>query len=389
MNLRYCWAFVMSFGWLTAALHGAVAADPPPKQPAAEEITAEEFATLYDETLELVGKLQDLQARYQKANPKDRPAIVEEFKELGPQFEEKQTRLLKLQPQVEQLYLKDPKNEKAAQFLADSAQGAFIKDDYEECIRLAKLLREQGFEDKGIHEAIGMAAFRMMDLDTAEKELSEADEAKALSPEGQSVLSNLPKFRTAWEIEEQIRAAEAKADDLPRVKLETSKGDLVIELFENEAPNTVANFVSLVEKGFYNGLVFHRVLPGFMAQGGDPQGDGTGGPGYNIACECGQKNARKHYRGSLSMAHAGKDTGGSQFFVTFHPTSFLDNKHTVFGRVVEGLEVLKDLQRIDPQRPGNVEPDKIVEATVVRKRNHKYEPKKVAEKSSKPTKKGE
>jgi cyclophilin family peptidyl-prolyl cis-trans isomerase len=124
-------------------------------------------------------------------------------------------------------------------------------------------------------------------------------------------------------------------------------------------------------------LTFHRVLPGFMAQGGCPTGTGGGGPGYRIYCECEKPEHRNHFRGVLSMAHAGRNTGGSQFFLTFRRTSHLDGGHTVFGRVVEGLELLEDLQRIDPQRPQGVQPDKIVEAKVVRKRDHKYEPNRV------------
>jgi cyclophilin family peptidyl-prolyl cis-trans isomerase len=167
---------------------------------------------------------------------------------------------------------------------------------------------------------------------------------------------------------------------LPRVKLTTSKGDIVIELFENEAPNTVANFISLVEKGFYDGTPFHRVIAGFMAQGGDPTGTGTGGPGYTIACEVDAPDARQHFRGTLSMAHAGPDTGGSQFFLTFRPTDHLDGKHTVFGRVIEGFNVLPLLIRTqdDQGRPvPGVIPDKITKAEVVRKRSHPYEPDKL------------
>ena len=96
----------------------------------------------------------------------------------------------------------------------------------------------------------------------------------------------IDETKAGWEKEKKIREAEAKANDLPRVLMKTSPGDIEIELFENEAPNTVLNFITLVDKGFYNGLKFHRVLPGFMAQGGDPQGDGTGGPGYTVPCEC-------------------------------------------------------------------------------------------------------
>jgi cyclophilin family peptidyl-prolyl cis-trans isomerase len=180
-----------------------------------------------------------------------------------------------------------------------------------------------------------------------------------------------------------IRLAESKDDTLPRVKIRTSKGDIVVELFEDQAPNTVANFVSLVESKFYDGLKFHRVIEGFMAQGGDPKGDGSGGPDYQIKCECQNPEARRHFVGSLSMAHAGQDTGGSQFFLTFRRTMELDGKHTVFGRVVEGLDVLDKITRnydaaTNTPLP-NVEADKIESMEVVRKRDHEYKPIKVGE----------
>lgn len=165
--------------------------------------------------------------------------------------------------------------------------------------------------------------------------------------------------------------AKSNEADLPQILLKTTKGDVVIELYEDEAPNTVANFINLVETKFYDGLTFHRVIDGFMAQGGCPKGTGTGGPGYAIACECNRPGARKHGRGSLSMAHAGRDTGGSQFFITFAPTPHLDGKHTVFGKVIKGMEAIDNLERSAP----GVSPDKIIEATVLQKRDHDYQPK--------------
>ncbi|WP_407644093.1 peptidylprolyl isomerase [Filobacillus milosensis] len=122
---------------------------------------------------------------------------------------------------------------------------------------------------------------------------------------------------------------------------------IVIDLFEEDAPNTVKNFTDLAEKGFYDGLTFHRVIPNFVIQGGCPKGDGTGGPGYTIKCET-EGNPHKHQRGTLSMAHAGKDTGGSQFFICHAPQPHLDGVHTVFGQVKDGVEV------VDRVRPGDV-----------------------------------
>lgn len=170
------------------------------------------------------------------------------------------------------------------------------------------------------------------------------------------------------------RYDEAVADDLPRIKIVTSKGEVVLELFENEAPNTVANFISLVEKKFYDGLKFHRVLAGFMAQGGCPKGDGSSGPGYTIECECFEPGHRNHFQGSLAMAHAGRNTGGSQFYLTTGRPTHLDGAHTVFGRVISGLDVVEQLQLVNPAEPNQPEPDTIVSMEVIRKRPHDYVP---------------
>ncbi len=129
-------------------------------------------------------------------------------------------------------------------------------------------------------------------------------------------------------------------------RIETGKGPITIELYPDEAPGTVANFAKLAESGFYNGLTFHRVIPNFVVQGGCPRGDGTGGPGYTIKCET-EGNPHKHLRGSLSMAHAGKDTGGSQFFICHAPQPHLDGVHTVFGRVTDGLPVVDAIRAGD------------------------------------------
>ena len=135
--------------------------------------------------------------------------------------------------------------------------------------------------------------------------------------------------------------------------LVTAKGTIVAELYDDAAPNTVANFEKLANSEFYDGTRFHRVIANFMAQGGDPLSReagnprvGTGGPGYKIKCET-HKNTHKHVAGTLSMAHAGKDTGGSQFFICHGPQPHLDGVHTVFGQVTEGLDLVRQIQRND------------------------------------------
>ncbi|AWI34272.1 peptidylprolyl isomerase [Helicobacter apodemus] len=137
-------------------------------------------------------------------------------------------------------------------------------------------------------------------------------------------------------------------DKLQFAMIKTQKGNMSIRLFPNEAPNTVANFASLAQSGFYDNLNFHRVIAGFVAQGGCPEGSGRGGPGYSIACEL-ENNPHKHLKGTLSMAHAGRDTGGSQFFICFAPQPHLDGEHTVFGQIEdkESLKVLDSLKEGD------------------------------------------
>ncbi len=128
----------------------------------------------------------------------------------------------------------------------------------------------------------------------------------------------------------------------------TAKGTMKVEFYEKDAPGTVKNFCDLANKGFYNGLTFHRVIPGFVLQGGCPNGNGGGGPGYNIKCELTGGN-QFHDRGVLSMAHAGRDTGGSQFFIVMSraTTAHLDRAHTCFGKVIEGLNVIDQINQGD------------------------------------------
>jgi len=130
---------------------------------------------------------------------------------------------------------------------------------------------------------------------------------------------------------------------MARAIMETEKGVITIDLFDLDAPNTVKNFVELAEKGFYDGLTFHRVIDDFVIQGGCPHGTGTGGPGYTIKCEI---NDNKHQAGTLSMAHAGKDTGGSQFFICHSPQPHLDGVHTTFGQT-GNMDVVKSIRQGD------------------------------------------
>jgi cyclophilin family peptidyl-prolyl cis-trans isomerase len=342
---------------------------------ASAQTPAEQFQSAQREWNALNDHLNELSKQYESAQPATREEIKQQYQE----FVDRSTELLpKLRSAAEAAYMAAPnKDADVLRTLIGMAAYDVRRDDYESALKLAKLLDDHQCGETVLYSIAGAAAFNSDDYDTAEKYFAIADKAGKLDSSGKQLRAELADQKAAWAKEQAIRTQEAAADDLPRVKLETNKGTIVIELFENEAPEAVANFVSLVEKKYYDGLTFHRVLPGFMAQGGDPTGTGSGGPGYHIRCECYQDNARQHFRGTLSMAHAGRDTGGSQFFLTFRPTTHLNGRHTAFGRVIEGFDVLAKLQRRDPNSPSAPAPDKIVKAEVLRKRDHKYEPVKV------------
>jgi cyclophilin family peptidyl-prolyl cis-trans isomerase len=338
-----------------------------------------EFDRLFGQWKEVLGKLRKLQEENEQANAQRKSDIKREYGELVAQGASLEPKVIKA---AENAYQENPHlNPELPNLLAAIAAGDVRHDEYEHAYQLARSLVKNAFKDDNFYNVAGAAAFAMADFEMAEAQLGLAQQKGVIDPTAEAYLREIPAYKGFWAKEQKIRQAEAKADDLPRVLLKTTKGDIELELFENEAPNTVANFISLVEKGFYNGLAFHRVLPQFMAQAGCPREDGTGGPGYSIPCECYRPDARMHFRGSLSMAHAGRDTGGSQFFLTFVPTGHLNGRHTCFGRVIAGMDVLAKLQRRNPaEEPNPPPPDRIVEAKVERKQPHPYVPKKTGSK---------
>ena len=318
---------------------------------------------------EIVAKLTELQAEYRKDGSDKR--VIEA------QFNETKTNGVAADIQLENaaftLAIADPSDQEAREHCGAVVAAAVEMDNPLKAFDLVKKLDAAGAASPDVVLLGATAAIVASRLDQAEAWIDQAKKAgvddERIGELKQMVASERPKV----DAEMKVRAKEEAAGNLPQVKIETTKGTVVVELFENEAPNTVANFITLVEQGFYDGTPFHRVIGGFMAQGGDPTGTGTGGPGHVIACECYAPNARKHFLGSLSMAHAGKDTGGSQFFLTFRPTEHLDGRHTVFGRVVEGFDVLPRLVRTEGPFAGAA-PDQIVKAEMIRKADRDYTP---------------
>ena len=366
------------------------AGDLPP--PTREE--AETARTAYKESdyelKKLVGELTAIQTSYLKKGA-DQPALEAAFETAKTAAQAASQRLeeaaltiaragIPKRGEVDNIDIAMPVYQSARKVCSAMVAAAINTDSPEQALVLVDQLERVGAIDGDVLMMGATAAMILSRLDEADAYLEKLS-AVGGSADKQAQVEELKKVieddRKKVKDEMTLRAAEAEADDLPRVKIKTSAGDLFIELFENEAPNTVANFLSLVEKGFYAGTPFHRVIPEFMAQGGDPTGRGSGGPGYVIPCETDQPNARQHFRGSLSMAHAGKDTGGSQFVLTFRPTQHLDGKHTVFGRVIEGFDVLPKIHRTqspDGRPIPGIKPDTILEAEVVRKRPHEYAP---------------
>lgn len=349
---------------------GAPAAAPAAKGPAAAE-----YQKVFEDWKTVLKDLRKLKLQFQTAALADQAKIQLEWDGLVKKGNET---VAALEAAGLKAYAEAPNEDpQLTRFLAKLADDAIQHDDYPAAQRISNALIEHNCPDKQIYDSAAIAAFVLNDYDAAEKYFKLAKDSGVISAYGKELEPSLKEYKELWAKEKEIREAEAKADNLPRVKMTTTKGVIVLELFENEAPETVGNFISLVEAGKYDNLTFHRVLKNFMAQGGDPKGDGSGGPGYHIYCECYKPDYRRHFLGSLSMAHAGRDTGGQQFFLTFKQTPHLNGKHTCFGRVIEGLDVLSKLQRIDPQGANKPTPDSIVKAEVIRKRDHVYQPHKV------------
>ena len=362
----------------------STAAESEPAPPSEPPVTAEHFPQLRKEWEDLDTRLNELGKRFLEAPSSEEKSVIRtRYTKL---VQESEKLLPKLRKAAEEAFAAAPnQDQEATAYMIKFVAYDWRRQEFGEALKRSRTLMDAGVDDPALFALAGASAIELGDYDDGQKWLSVAREAKKVDPATDARLTQRLKD---WEQEQAIRAKEAEAGDLPRVKLETTKGTVVLELFENEAPQTVGNFISLVESKAYDDKSFHRVIPGFMAQGGDPKGDGTGGPGYSIYCECYREDHRKHFKGSLSMAHSGRDTGGSQFFITYRPTTHLDGKHTVFGRVIEGMDIVEQLQPRNPDdaRAGKTlpTPDKIVKAEVVKKRHHEYQPTKVEKQAGPP-----
>ena len=262
--------------------------------------------------------------------------------------------------------------------------GPLLRFDPKGALQVAAILIEGGRKNADSEHAIRLdliawqafrASYAIQDFERAEIMLG------LVAQQGTRIKSGIRKkyeqTRERWQQELKIRRLEGNTDDLPKVKFETTEGTFIVELFENHAPQTVANFIDLVEKKFYNDMPFFLVQPGDFSQTGCPNGDGTGDAGYKIPCECYREQIRYNFADTLNMVHEGlRDTGGSQFFISHQPNPKWDKRYTAFGRVKEGMDVVYRLRTVDKTAPDptETEPSKIIKATVVWKRDHAYQP---------------
>ena len=384
-NLRRGISFPRPFAWGVAAtlsfafaalgshsqFHGQEATSPP-RDPAAARLEFEEAAQAWRDYLK---ELRTLNVRYQSAPAPEEMILRTQWENLLAKG--RYEVVPNLRRAALAAYQTAPNSDPSiSQLLINMLADFMERDAYEDALELGSALIASGHPSPDVFDHAGNAAFALHEFDLARQYWERARDAGVISEKARAMLLDLDNIQALWEQELAQREIDAEAN-LPRVKLVTTKGDIVLELFEDQAPGTVGNFIQLVEGGFYRDLLFHRVLPGFMAQTGCPKGDGSGGPGYQIFCEADRLDSRNHFRGSLSMAKSEpKHTGGSQFFLTFQPTPYLNGIHTVFGRVIEGIEVLERIQRRDPEQLDSREPDRVVEAIVLRKRPHEYIPNK-------------
>jgi len=356
---------------------GCVAKDPAAGSADKQEVSGAraDFDRTFDSWTRMLGELHELELAYHTA-------LGSEREELGKQHAEKLAEGYAMEDellsQAMRAYGEEPsENEDLKNFLIQIGAILVQSECYEDGLEVSRMLLDKEIDEPFVYQFAAHAAFACSEFDLAERCLKIAKKQSGLSPEQSRWLSLIEPYKKEWEREKELRETEHLASDLPRVVLVTVRGEIELELFEDQAPNTVANFISLVEDGFYDGRAFYEVKANFGAMSGCPLDDGTGSPGHFIRHEFDEPERRVHFRGSIgTIAENPGLANGSQFCITFLPTPEREGQGTVFGRVIRGMEVLARLQRrsVSGLSGGTTPPDTIVTAKVVRKRNHPYEP---------------
>ena len=308
----------------------------------------------------------------------------EEKEEIGEKLEKISKVVSKIHPKLfdlaEKAWLEEPSREDGEflNFIIQVLETRMTVGEYERANAIMQGLISLKIPEilPDLYDAAGEIAFMLNDFEQAARFFELAEQNKVLSERCAGFKKDLSYYRSSWAKESVFRQQDSEKKDLPRVTLDTTKGKIVLELYEDQTPNTVANFVYLVEKGFYDGKFFEQVIPGEGAVAGRSLENPDGGPGWTIRDEFDATNSRNHYRGTISMMRGEPNSAGSMFFISFSPIKDLDGKYVVFGRVIEGMDVLTKLQIMDPTNPDPMaEPDQIEKASAMTKRDHKYRPK--------------
>ncbi len=313
----------------------------------------------------------------------------ERLEQYSNELNETQSRLDAWREVIAEVYAADPATTSSlSETMIEMIHRDVNRDLYEGLVPMARVLLERQRDMPApLLEAIGYVGFANNDHDLAEAAWSQLKKLQVVPTGIEIALERMTEQREKWEQELARREADAKRNDNPRVSILTGKGRIVVELFEEEAPQTVASFLYLVEQGFYNRKLFFHVVEHFAAQTGCERGDGTGSAGYTIRGEMAVDNHRNIFRGSMVLLSGvdqqtnqpNPDSGSSQFLFTMLPQPLSDGQMTVFGRIIEGLPVLGALQRVDfskeeERKDKSKRADIIIEAKVLRKRNHPYIP---------------
>lgn len=333
---------------------------------------------------ETLVEMRRLEIRY--SNDVDRaPETMERFAELRNRARGEMRALFAV---AQKLYAELGNDAESGRFLLRTIEYRQQKSIYEDSYDAARLLIDSGIPVPALYVFAARCAFlegRFDEVLPLYKRFVETEGPDKLEQVDQQLGGLLEPYPQWWAEEMAIREAEAEADDLPRVLLETTRGPIVLELFENNAPNTVANFIRLVEDGFYDDSEFYQVIDDLLAMGGDPVGDGSGTSGKFLPDEHDRVDRRRIFRGSIFMAKRSEgeatgrlvpNTASCQFVIALMPMAPQDPSQTVFGRVIEGMDVVCSFRRLDPSEKKDavvvLPPDRIVRASVIRKRDHDY-----------------
>lgn len=345
-----------------------------------------EFSAALDDWKETIRQVVRLKMRYVES-AEDESQLIRD--DLAEQLDVGEEKINVLKEIAKRDFRSSPYgNPEIVEFLFKTLGRDVNRDRFDSANEICELLIDNypasGSKDEnyyGVLKTAAYSAYRSNHFENAIKYFEQVADFSELTEEDLDVLRRVKQSVANWRRELAQRAEESDADDLPRIKFETTKGDIVMELFENNAPNSVANIISLVEAGFYDGVPFHHVKNLYGAQTGCPVGDGSGDPGYLIKNENTRPDARHHFRGSVSLIPHGQSTTtcGSQIFFSFVPRPDIDGEVTVCGRVVSGMDTLSKLQRIEilpDQEVAALTPDELIKAEVLRKRGHEYIPEK-------------